>query len=96
MTVAYNDLDDSPTPKLRPTPLPIYQLLIIYLTQIAEPLTATVIYPFVNQFVRDTGVISGDERKTGYYAGVIVNLSVRPVRIRHSTFFLLGIGILFC
>ncbi|KNZ78843.1 Protein ZINC INDUCED FACILITATOR 1 [Termitomyces sp. J132] len=39
--------------------------------QFAEPITATVIYPFINKFVRDTGVIQGDERKTGYYAGVI-------------------------
>ena len=85
MTVAYDDLDDSPSPKLKPTPLPIYQLFIVYLTQFTEPLTSSVIYPFVNQFVRDTGVIDGDERKTGYYAGVIVGLFVRPVRIRRST-----------
>ncbi|KAG6904689.1 hypothetical protein DXG01_008087, partial [Tephrocybe rancida] len=53
------------------------QLLIVSLVQFAEPITATVIYPFINQFVRDTGVTRGDERKTGYYAGVI-----------ESTFFL--------
>jgi len=93
MTVAYDDLDDSPPQKLKPTPLPIYQLFIVYLTQLTEPITASVIYPFVNQFVRDTGVIGGDERKTGYYAGVIVSLFVRLVRIRHSTLFLLGISI---
>ncbi|KAG6904735.1 hypothetical protein DXG01_007554 [Tephrocybe rancida] len=38
---------------------------------------ATVIYPFINQFVRDTGVTRGDERKTGYYAGVILGLPDR-------------------
>ncbi|EAU85281.2 hypothetical protein CC1G_10067 [Coprinopsis cinerea okayama7 len=37
----------------------------------SEPITGTVIYPFVNQFVRATGVTNGDERKTGYYAGLI-------------------------
>ena len=79
MMAAYDDLDESPSPKLKPTPLPIYQLFIVYLTQFTEPLTASVIYPFVNQFVRDTGVIDGDECKIGYYAGVIVSLYVRPV-----------------
>ena len=78
MAVPYDDLDDSDSPpqNLKPTPLPIYQLFIVYLTQFTEPLTASVIYPFVNQLVRDTGVIDGDERKTGYYAGVIVSLFV--------------------
>ncbi|KAG6816248.1 hypothetical protein H0H93_008239, partial [Arthromyces matolae] len=46
-------------------------LFIVLLIQFAEPLTATVIYPFINQFVRDTGVTEGDERRTGYYAGII-------------------------
>ena len=93
MAVAYDDPDDSPPPNLKPTPLPIYQLFIVYLTQFTEPLTGSVIYPFINQFVRDTGVIDGDERKTGYYAGVIVSLFVSPVQARHSAIFLLGIGI---
>ncbi|KAF5379659.1 hypothetical protein D9615_005771 [Tricholomella constricta] len=53
------------------TPLPKFQLFLVFLVQFAEPVTATVIAPFVNQFVRDTGIIGGDERKTGYYAGVI-------------------------
>jgi hypothetical protein len=56
----------------KPTPLPKFQLSIVYLIQFAEPITALVIYPFVNQFVRETGITNGDERKTGYYAGIIV------------------------
>ena len=56
----------------KPTPLPKFQLFIIFLIQFAEPITALVIYPFINQFVRETGVTDGDERKTGYYAGIIV------------------------
>ena len=64
---------DKPEPKLR-TPLPKFQLLLVCLIQFAEPLTASVIYPFVNQFVRATGITQGDDRKTGYYAGVIVSL----------------------
>ena len=56
------------------TPLPKFQLFLVCLIQFAEPPTASVIYPFVNQFVRATGIIQGDDRKTGYYAGVIVSL----------------------
>jgi hypothetical protein len=56
----------------KPTPLPKFQIFIVFLIQLAEPITALVIYPFVNQFVRETGITNGDERKTGYYAGIIV------------------------
>ncbi|KAJ7150848.1 major facilitator superfamily multidrug-resistance, DHA1 sub-family [Mycena crocata] len=55
----------------RPTPLPKLQLTIAILIQAAEALSATVIFPFVPQFVRDTGITGGDERKTGYWAGVL-------------------------
>ncbi|KAF9532650.1 major facilitator superfamily domain-containing protein [Crepidotus variabilis] len=55
----------------RPTPLPKLQLFITLLVQFAEPVTALVIYPFINQLVRDTGINQGDEAKTGYYAGLI-------------------------
>ncbi|KAJ7034582.1 major facilitator superfamily multidrug-resistance, DHA1 sub-family [Mycena alexandri] len=53
------------------TPLPKLQLTIAVLIQAAEALSATVIFPFVPQFVRDTGITRGDERKTGYWAGVL-------------------------
>ena len=55
-----------------PTPLPKFQMFIVFLIQFAEPITALVIYPFINQFVGETGITNGDERKTGYYAGIIV------------------------
>ena len=55
------------------TPLPKLQLFVVFLIQFAEPVTATVIYPFVNQFVRETGITGGDEAKTGYYAGIVVS-----------------------
>lgn len=58
------------TPK---KPVPTAQLAILLLIQFAEPVTSTVIYPFINQFVGDTGVMHGDEKKTGYYAGLIVS-----------------------
>jgi hypothetical protein len=59
----------------KPTPLPKLQLFSVFLIQTSEALTATVIYPFINQFVRETGIIGGDEKKTGYYAGLIVRIS---------------------
>ncbi|KAG2122761.1 major facilitator superfamily domain-containing protein [Suillus clintonianus] len=58
----------------QPTPLPKMQLAILLLAQMPEQLTASVIYPFVNQLVRSTGITGGDERKTGYYAGLIESL----------------------
>ena len=54
------------------TPLPKLQIFILFLTLFLEPITALVIYPFINQFVRETGITQGDERKTGHYAGIIV------------------------
>ena len=54
------------------TPLPWGQILIVLLIQFAEPITGIVIFPFINQFVRETGVTGGDETRTGYFAGMIV------------------------
>ncbi|KAF7346823.1 MFS domain-containing protein [Mycena sanguinolenta] len=53
------------------TPIPKFQLFILILIQFAEPMTGLVIYPFVVQFVRDTGITGGDETKTGFYAGML-------------------------
>jgi len=63
-----------PSLQEKPTPLPKLQLFSVFLIQAAEPITATVIYPFINQFVRETGITGGDEKKTGYYAGLIVRI----------------------
>ncbi|KAJ7082393.1 major facilitator superfamily multidrug-resistance, DHA1 sub-family [Mycena belliarum] len=64
----------TPNSELSPrkrTPLPKFQLLILLSIQIAEPITGLVIYPFVVQFVRDTGITGGDEANTGFYAGLL-------------------------
>ncbi|GAW05796.1 major facilitator superfamily [Lentinula edodes] len=53
------------------SPLPKLQIAIVFLIQLTEPLAATVIYPFVNPFVNSTGITGGNEKKTGYYAGII-------------------------
>lgn len=55
------------------TPLPKMHLTLLLLTRMAEPISSTVVLPFVNQLVRETGVTGGDERKTGYFAGLIVS-----------------------
>lgn len=71
------DLDEPPTP------LPKLALLSVFLIQTAEPITATVIYPFINQFVRETGITNGNEKKTGYYAGFIVSATqICPAALR--------------
>ncbi|KAL1949834.1 hypothetical protein VTO73DRAFT_8715 [Trametes versicolor] len=62
---------DAPDVEGTATPLPKLQLFILLYLQLAEPITSTVIYPFVNQLVRETGITGGDERKTGYFAGLI-------------------------
>ena len=51
------------------TPLPKVQLITLMLIQLGEPVISSVIFPFVNQFVRDTGITDGDDRKTGYFGG---------------------------
>lgn len=61
------------------TPLPKFQLFLVMLIQVAEPITGLVIYPFINQFIRDTGVTKGDDRKVGYYAGIIVSRALVPL-----------------
>ncbi|EGO24784.1 hypothetical protein SERLADRAFT_449530 [Serpula lacrymans var. lacrymans S7.9] len=64
----------SPPQPPKRTPLPVLQLSILLLIQLAEPVTCTVIYPFVNHLVRQTGITKGDETKTGYFAGLIESL----------------------
>jgi len=66
----------SSLPKLPPgpvTPLPRLQITLTLLIQASEPITAEVIYPFIPEFIRRTGVTGGNESKTGYYAGIIAS-----------------------
>ncbi|KAF8920738.1 major facilitator superfamily domain-containing protein [Mucidula mucida] len=72
---------DEESPLLRPqhakpkrTPLPVFQLFIVLVLQLAEPLTSQVIYPFTPQLMRDIGVTHGDETKVGYYVGLMQSL----------------------
>ncbi|KAG6333557.1 hypothetical protein ID866_5532 [Astraeus odoratus] len=80
-------LPENSDPKLRKaTPLPKFQLGIVLLTLLAEPVSATYIFPFINQvscrilrlnnckLIRELGITGGDDRKIGYYAGLIESL----------------------
>ena len=58
----------------KPTPLPKLQFFTVCFIQFAEPITAIVVYPFIVQLVRDTGVTGGNENLNGYYAGLIESL----------------------
>ncbi|KIK60234.1 hypothetical protein GYMLUDRAFT_43976 [Collybiopsis luxurians FD-317 M1] len=56
------------------TPLPKRQIFLTLLIQLSEPITAMVIYPFIIKAVHGTGITQGDEKRTGYYAGIIESL----------------------
>ncbi|KAI6025157.1 MFS general substrate transporter [Pisolithus microcarpus] len=56
------------------TPLPKIQLGLTLFVLFSEPMSAQYIFPFINQLIRELGVTGGDDRKIGYYAGVIESL----------------------
>ncbi|KAL0064012.1 hypothetical protein AAF712_009080 [Marasmius tenuissimus] len=62
------------TERRRTTPLPKIQTALALLIAHAEPVTAHVIYPFIPAFILKTGITNGDEKKTGYYSGIIESL----------------------
>ncbi|KAA1467087.1 MFS general substrate transporter [Dentipellis sp. KUC8613] len=80
-----HDGRDEETPLLRPsspdgkttkkrTPLPMGQMTILLLLQLAEPITSQCILPFINQLIGELDITGGDETKVGYYAGLIESL----------------------
>lgn len=84
MTVANSNVVDEETPlltspveaskKRQASPLPKLQITIVLLLQLCEPITSQSIYPYINQLVSELDVTGGDERKVGYYAGLIESL----------------------
>ncbi|KAH9052780.1 MFS general substrate transporter [Lactarius vividus] len=64
---------DSNPPRIE-TPLPITQIVVLLLLLLTEPITSLSIRPYVNQLVSELPIVGGDERKVGYYAGLIVSL----------------------
>ncbi|KAJ7110829.1 major facilitator superfamily domain-containing protein [Mycena crocata] len=57
-----------PETKARRTPLPKFQLTVILLIQICEPIASQSIYPYINQLISELDITGGDEKKVGYYA----------------------------
>ena len=73
---------DEETPLLRPrdeevkeTPVPWRQFSIVLFLQLSEPLTSQVIFPFTPQLIREIGITDGDDKKVGYYVGLLVRVS---------------------
>ncbi|KAH9974962.1 member of major facilitator multidrug-resistance DHA1 sub-family [Lactifluus volemus] len=64
--------DDSASPK--PTPLPKVQISILLSLWTAEAILTNSITPYINQLVRELPIVGGDERKVGYYTGIIVSM----------------------
>ncbi|KAJ8072018.1 hypothetical protein PM082_015576 [Marasmius tenuissimus] len=60
--------------KQQRTPLPHGQISLVLLMQISEPLASQSIYPYINQLVSELDITGGDEKKVGYYAGLIESL----------------------
>lgn len=93
---SYDSISPTEQPSTtKPTPLPKLQLFNIFFIQFGEPLTATVIYPFIVHLLLDTGVTGGDEARTGYFAGIIVRFfTMSQCRVsdilQESIFFMAG------
>ncbi|KAF8584880.1 MFS general substrate transporter [Ramaria rubella] len=56
------------------TPLPRLQLAVLLYLQLAEPITSTVILPFIVLLIEETGITGGDITKVGYYAGLVESI----------------------
>ncbi|OAX35437.1 MFS general substrate transporter [Rhizopogon vinicolor AM-OR11-026] len=67
-------LDAGQQGQRKPTPLPKLQISILLLAQLFEPIASQSIYPYINQLVSELDITGGDERKVGYYAGLIESL----------------------
>lgn len=73
-----NSLQDVTGPRKS---IPKSQIIVLLALALSEPVTNTVIYPFVNQLIEETGITKGNYGKVGYYAGIIVctNTHMYPV-----------------
>ncbi|PLW32892.1 hypothetical protein PCANC_17102 [Puccinia coronata f. sp. avenae] len=61
--------DDADKP---PTPLPIKQLFVLCVMRLTEPVSFTVIFPFINKMIEDLHIVH--RTQVGTYAGVIESL----------------------
>ncbi|KAL5493072.1 hypothetical protein ACEPAI_4521 [Sanghuangporus weigelae] len=60
--------------RVKETPIPWGQFSITLVLQLAEPMSSQVIYPFLPQLIRETGVTKGDDKKVAYYVGIMQSI----------------------
>ncbi|KAF8630793.1 hypothetical protein AX15_002723 [Amanita polypyramis BW_CC] len=58
----------------RKTPLPKLQIAILLTLHLCEPITSNSIFPYINQLIVELDITGGDQRKVGYYAGLVTAL----------------------
>lgn len=58
----------------KPTPLLKFQIAVVIFLQIGEPLSSFSIYPYINQLISELDITGGDDKRVGYYAGLVESL----------------------
>ncbi|KAL7419428.1 hypothetical protein Q5752_006266 [Cryptotrichosporon argae] len=61
--------NDAPVKAVVRTPLDMKQIAVLSLARVAEPLTFTILFPFVNQMILDTGQVEVED--VGYAVGLV-------------------------
>ncbi|KAG1746533.1 major facilitator superfamily domain-containing protein [Suillus paluster] len=56
------------------TPLPKFQIGILMMLHVTEPIASMSIFPYINQLIIELGMTGGDDAAVGYYAGIIESL----------------------
>ncbi|KIJ14300.1 Drug:H+ antiporter-1 family protein [Paxillus involutus ATCC 200175] len=75
--MATDERVDEETPLLQSrtkTPVPWGQVNVVLFVLVTEPVSSAYIFPFINQLIGELGITGGDDRKIGYYAGLIESL----------------------
>ncbi|KAH9059736.1 MFS general substrate transporter [Lactarius vividus] len=67
------------------TPLPRLQIAILLSIWLFESIISHSISPYLNQLVKEPPIVGGDERKVGYYTGIIVfaHFAAEAVTVLH-------------
>ncbi|KAH9056524.1 MFS general substrate transporter [Lactarius vividus] len=53
--------------------LPTFQILIFLAIRLADDMTLASIIPYINQMVYELPIVGGDQRRVGYYTGIIAS-----------------------
>lgn len=56
------------------TPLPKFQIGILMMIHVTEPIASMSMFPYINQLITELGITGGDDAAVGYYAGIIESL----------------------